>query len=96
MWASNMATNTKQFGDYTWLPLQTIIKEDSTGFALIVKTPHKGEVIIDSKKQEFHGFMIFGSHHTVDKETEAILKQIYQLQSESAEYLINQWLLKNK
>ena len=79
------------FQSFTRLPLKEIIKGGSEGTAVVVQTPHRGEVIIEYKRISRP---LLGADNSVDVEAKAIIRDLMNLEDESLTYLLNEWMTK--
>jgi hypothetical protein len=74
---------------YTKLPLEQIVVADKAMPDIVVKTPHKGKVVL-KMKEEHHP--LFGATSQTDKHFLEVLREIKALQDEAKEYLLDEWL----
>lgn len=83
--------NTKNLCDFTKLPVHEVAKDSSSNICLIVDTPHKGEVVIEYKKEVSGG--LFAGPRIEDKLASEIIARLYNLEKESKEFLLDEWVL---
>lgn len=74
---------------FTHLPVQEIQRVDGTGISAKVKTPHRGDVIIEYK--EIHYPFLFGSVTETDKSSQEIISNLMNLEVEAKSYLLQEW-----
>jgi len=87
---NTLQTNNLQ--EYIKLPLKVIAVGDKMFPDVIVTTPHKGDVQI--KLKTTHYPFIFGSVTQTDKDVREVLKELFKIENESKDYLLNEWLNK--
>lgn len=73
---------------FTKLPLEQIEVGDRPHTDIIVNTPHKGKVTIETKGESYG---IFGGGFQYEKHLKQILPQIGKLENEAFDYFIEQW-----
>ena len=71
------------FQNLTKLPVRELLRADSSGGSLFVKTPHKGEVAIDLR---YDG--MFSVH---DKLTNDVVGELQKLEYDAKEFLLAKW-----
>lgn len=81
--------NNRHIAKATRLPVSEIMKTEYEGVSLAVKTPHKGEVIIELKRRSY---TLFGSLNESEKTTQEIVSELLLLEEESKEFLLDKWL----
>ncbi len=84
-------TTKVSFQNFTLLPVKEVVKSGSIGNAITVKTPHKGEVIIDYQTEERVGF-IFTRIEKREKSVTDIAMRLQDLEQEAKIYLLKKWL----
>lgn len=77
--------------ELTRLPLSVVELTNSMFPDIHVNTPHKGTVIIKLKQKHYP--FLFGSVTQTDKDSGEVLREIYKLEHEACDYLIEQWKL---
>lgn len=78
------------FQNFTQLRVSTIEHAGSIGFDVIVETPHRGRVVIDS--QRLHHPFLFGSTTQTGKGGNEIISEIVRLEEEAKDFLLKKWL----
>ena len=74
---------------YTRLPCRTLMKADKANPVVEVITPHKGVVFIEIKEVEKG---IFRKATEVDKKTNSVINELFVLEIEAKNYLLDKWL----
>lgn len=79
-----METYQTHLTEMTRLPITEVVLQGKEGRALHVRTPHKGEVVI-----EYHTQGIFREKN---REVGRVLAELRDLEWEAKEYLLSKWL----
>lgn len=77
------------YASYTRLPTKTFLKADKANPVIEVLTPHKGVVFVEIKTVDKG---MFRPATEIDKPTQVVLKELYDLEREAKNYLLTQWL----
>lgn len=85
----NDTQQTIPYWQYTKLKVNLFQKAEKMNPILEVFTPHKGAVIIELHKVD-KGF--FRKATELPKETQEVIKELYKLEREAKDYLLDQWL----
>lgn len=79
----------KHIGSYTKLPVSEIVKAGYSASSLLIKTPHKGEVVIEIKERVGS---LFGGTRELEKHTLSLIGELVTLENEACDYLLEKWL----
>lgn len=84
-----MTTPTQKinFQSITKLPLRELVKMNGIGSAILIQTPNKGEVAIDTQK--VGGFF---SRKVTERTVSEIGAEIQDLEREAKNYLLDKWI----
>ena len=74
---------------YTRLPCNIVNKSDKGNSVLEVLTPHNGAVIIEL---DFVDKGMFRKATLLPKQTEHVIDELYNLENEAKNWLLNNWL----
>ena len=86
------AINKISFQEFTRLQTREVVKADSMATAILVKTPHRGEVGVEYKEISRP---MFGADNSVEKQTIEVIRELVKLEDDSTEHLFKEWLNKN-
>jgi len=73
--------------EITKLPLQEIIKSEGVGKCIVIKTPHKGNKVIDYEEE-----VGMFTRKNKDKLFTKVISQIIDLEEEAKDYLLDKWI----
>lgn len=84
-----MNTENINYNSYTRLPSKVLMKADKTNPVIEVITPHKGVVFVEIKEIDKG---MFRRATEVDKKTNEVIKELWKLEDDAKDYLLNKWL----
>lgn len=88
----NSTTENINYNYYTKLPTRLLVKADNANPVIEVITPHKGGVFVEIKRVDKG---LFRRAAEIDKKTDDVISELRQLERESKDYLLNEWITRN-
>lgn len=83
-----MATIINNIRQHTNLPIEVRALTGQINMVVVVQTPHKGQVTINTKEKNYP--FIFGSVTETEKGSK-LIAEINKLEIESRDFLFNEW-----